>query len=684
MFKFSIDWLKKYCGENIKSEEIFHILNMQGFEFQGKEKVGKDFITEIEVKANRPDMLSHMGIAREIKAFKNEVLPSIPKSNFKVKNEKYKFNIKDKTCCKRFSTVLIRNVDNTVETPSYIKEKLEAMGVNTLNAVVDILNYVMFDLGQPMHCYDYNKIEGSELSIERSKSNFKFKTLNEEVEIQSGDIIIKDKERPLCLAGIIGGDEVAVTKESKDILIEAAVFDEISVRVTSRRIKVSTPSSFRFERGIDIQKTVDILSECAKLVVCNCGGNIDNDIFDYYPEEKKPDVIHLSIKNTNKLLGTNLNCGIITSLLEKYGYKCKTLSDEFMEVTVPSHRILVSQEVELIGEIARIYGYDNIAAIMPVVRIGYENNRILNCSRKIREMLLSMNFCETINYSFIPETFMESIGVDKKDPIYSDVLLENPISNAYALMRPTLLYSLLNCLAYNYSIRNSDLALFELGRTYFKDSSTDTGYKELDTCGFIMSGTRIPKGWGYDKETKYDYYDLLSYLKNIMDYFGQEYTFKPLNYEFCEVSYEIISNGRRIGFIGELKKNKCEIVKNIKLIKDKIFYCEFYVDSIVWKDKKLKFESKYPPVKRLYNFVHSKNVSAEDIIRTIKDSSELITKVLIRDVYESNKLKNGEHAVLYEVVYCSKDSTLVLDNIEKIEHIFISKLKEKYSAELKV
>ena len=685
MFKFSIEWLKNYCGESIEAQEIFSILNLQGFEFQGKEKVLDDYITEIEVKANRPDMLSHIGIAREINAFKGKKLPQIPKSSFKVNNEKYKVKINDNSCCRRFSTILIKNVDNTIPTPSYIKTKLDALGINSLNAVVDILNYIMFDLGQPFHCYDADKIKDNELNVKRAKENFKFQTLNGEVEVQKDDILILDSEKPLCLAGIIGGHDACVTEESKNILVEAAVFDEVSVRLTSRRVKVSTPSSFRFERGIDIQKTLDILEIGIKLIQEICGGEINPEVFDFYPEKKSPDVINLSIEHANKLLGTDLKSLDIKTSLEKYGYSAEILSENEIKVTVPSHRILVQKEIDLIGEIARVYGYDNIKPIMPNIELNYESNKILSCSKKLREILLNMNFCETINYSFIPQNFMDLMNINKKDAIYGDVILQNPISNAYALMRPTLIYSLLNCLTYNYSIRNSDLALFELGRTYFKDNSTDTGYKEFDTCGFIISGTRIPKGWGYDKETKYDYYDLLTYLNNIMNYFGQKYEFKAIDYKFLKgnTSYEILSNGKNIGFIGEINKSEFSFLKNIKLIKDKIFYCEFYIKDIIWKDKRLKFESKYPPVKRLYNFVHSKNVSSEDVIKVIKKSSNVIREVIVKDIYESDKLAQGTHAVLYEVIYCSENSTLTSEEIEKIENNFINILKQKNNVDFK-
>ena len=686
MFKFSMNWLKDYCGKSMTAEEIFSILNLQGFEFQGSENVCGDLVTAIEVKANRPDMLCHSGIAREIKAFKNEPLPLIPKFASKINNEKFKIEIKDETACKRFSILKLKNINNTGETPEHIRLRLEALGINLVNPVVDIINYVMFDLGQPMHCYDAKKLNGEQLEIKRAENNFKLETLNGEAEVKKGDILISSGEKTVCVAGIIGADIASVSHESTEILLEAAVFDEVSVRLTSRRLKISTPSSFRFERGVNIQNSFDILGICAKMITEVCGGEICEEGFDYYPKVKEPTIVKLSLKDTNLLLGTSLEAGQVTEYLERYGFSCESLNENEISVTIPAYRITVNREVELIGEIARIHGYDNIPEIMPKIQISYQKNQIWANRDKLRSLLLKLGFAETINYSFIPGNTMEALEIKESDIIYSDVTLQNPISQAYSLMRPTMVYSLLNCLAYNYSVKNSDIALFELGRTYFKDKSLDTGCKELGTCGFMMTGVKSPKGWGQAKDIKYDFYDLLSYLDVIMDNFGQKFTLEKADYKFCKekAAYEIVVNGEKIGFIGQVNKQKFEpLVKNVKLIRDEIFYCEIRFDSLISADKKLKFESKYPPVKRLYNLLHSKDVSSKEISDAIMASSEVVRSAEVKDVYIDKNMPEDTHAVLYEVTYCSQTATLTTEEIEKIEASFINLVKEKYNAVLK-
>ena len=685
MFKFSLNWLKDYCGKDISKEQILNILKLQGFEFQGEEKVEDDIVTEIEVKADRPDMLCHMGIAREISAYKNEVLPSVEKSSLKIDNSKYDISIENSGICKRFTAIKIKNINNNVQTPSYIESRLKALGINTLNPVVNILNYVMLDLNQPLHCYDLDNVKGEKLSVLKSERDFEMETLTGKAEIKKGDIIISDDEKAVCVAGIIGLSSACVSSETKNVLIEAAVFDPVSVRLSSRRLRISTPSSFRFERGVDIENTINVLNYCAKMITEICGGEICSEAFDYYPNPKELNKINLNLEKTNSILGTNLEMEAVLKYLEKYGFKCNILNKENIEVTIPSYRITTYKEIDLISELSRIYGYENIPIVMPTIQITRKKNEIWNKINKLRNLLLNLGFSETINYSFIPENTMSELGIKNQNLINSSVMIQNPISKAYSLMRPTLVYSLVNCLSYNYSIRNTDLAIFEIGRTYFKDSTIDTGYKEVDSCGFIMSGIKIPKGWGQSKDIKYDYYDLISYLDTLMNSLGQKYELKEIKYDFAvdKTAFEIIVNGKKIGFVAKLNKKRFGLIKNIKLIKDDIFYCEFSVAGLELKDKKLKFESKFPPVKRLYNFVHNKNVSSKQISENIKSTSEIIREIEVKDVYIDKNMPENVHAVLYEVNYCDKNSTLTSEEVEAVEEKFIKSLEEKFGAIIK-
>jgi phenylalanyl-tRNA synthetase beta chain len=670
-------------------DELFDILNLQGFEVKEKEHSKNDTVITIEVKANRADMLSHIGIAREICAFKNMNIPKINRTDLKEDNNSFPINIKfaNDHSCRRFSGIIINNIDNTASTPEYIKNRLEKLGVNCINAVVDIANYIMLELGQPMHTYDIDKLSGNMINVCKADADGKITTLgNKEAQIKKGDIVISDNNKVLCVAGIIGTESSTVDINTKNILLESAIFDEISVRLTSRRMKISTPSSFRFERGVNIDSTKDIACTCAKKINEICGGDICKVLFDYYPDKVTDNIISLRCSRANELIGCSLTIDQIVNLLNKYDFKCKKDGKNNITVISPPYRLDVLKEVDIIEEIARIYGYDNIKPIMPTIQVQYSKNYVWDNIDILRNILVGLGFNEVINYAFIPADVTKFLKVPKGHFLYSDLKLQNAISPMYCLMRPTLVYSLISSLSYNYSRNNTDLSLFEIGRVYFKDENKDTGCSETDTLGIILSGCRLERGWGIDKDVKYTYYDLLNYVNLLFSEFGQAFELKEENYPFFEDSsgYSIINeNGIRIGFLGEIKKEEVKNIQNIKLIKDKIFYCEAYIKYFNNKNKLLKFESKFPNIKRSYNLLCKKDTFSKDIVNDIKASSKLITSVVIKDVYYDKNIPSDSHAILYEVEYCSKEYTLTSEEISEIEKRFLNSLIAKYGIIIK-
>lgn len=689
MFKFSFNWLNELCGGELTPDELFNILNLQGFEVKSEQNLGSDRVITIEVKANRADMLSHIGIAREVCAFKSLSIPKIEKANLKEDNNSFPINIEfaNDNSCRRFSGIIINGIDNTVSTPEYIKNRLEELGVNCVNAVVDIANYVMLELGQPMHTYDIDKISGNTIKVCKSNADSKIVTLgNKEAQIKKGDIVISDDSKVLCVAGIIGTESSTVDTNTKNILLESAIFDEISVRLTSRRMKISTPSSFRFERGININSAKDIAYICAKKVIEICQGKMYDISFDYYPNKVQDNILTLRGSRANELIGCNLTVDQMITLLEKYDFKCIKNGEDSVDVTSPSYRLDVLKEVDIIEEIARIYGYDNIKPVMPTIQVQYNKNYIWDNIDVLRNMLVGLGFNEVVNYSFIPEDITKFLGLKKDHFLHSDLKLQNPISPMYCLMRPTLIYSLLSSLSYNYSRNNTDLSLFEIGRTYFKDETQDTGCKEIDTIGIILSGNRLDRGWGIDKDIKYNYYDLLNYVNLLFKEFGQMFELKQEEYPFFEDNsgYSIVNeDGIRIGFLGEVEKEKVKNIQNLKLIKNKIFYLEIYIKYFNDESKLLKFESKFPNIKRYYNLLCKKDILSRSVISEIEEASKLIRSVVVKDIYYDKSIFPDSHAVLYEVEYCSKEYTLTSEEISEIENRFLSSLNKKFGIDFK-
>ena len=677
------------CGGDLTPDELFNILNLQGFEVKSEQNLGNDRVITIEVKANRADMLSHIGIAREVCAFKGLSIPKIDKADLKKDNGYFPINIEftNDSSCRRFSGIIIKGIDNTVSTPKYIKNRLEELGVNCVNAVVDIANYIMLELGQPMHTYDIDKISGNTIKVCKSNTDSKIVTLgNKEAQIKKGDIVISDDSKVLCIAGIIGTESSTVDINTKNILLESAVFDEVSVRLSSRRMKISTPSSFRFERGINIDSTEDIAYICAKKIMEICNGKICDVSFDYYPNKIQDNTLTLRCSRTNELIGCNLTVDQMIDRLEKYDFKCIKNGEDDINVTSPAYRLDIFKEVDIIEEIARIYGYDNIDPVMPAIQIQYNKNHIWDNIDVLRNILVGLGFNEVVNYAFIPEDITKFLGIKKDHFLYSDLKLQNPISPMYCLMRPTLIYSLISSLSYNYARNNTDLSLFEVGRTYFKDETQDTGCKEIDTIGIILSGNRLERGWGIDKDVKYNYYDLLNYVNILFNEFGQKFDLIQEKYPFFEdnTGYSIMNeDGARIGFLGEIKKQDLKNIQNLKLVKNKIFYLEIYIKYFNSKNKLLKFESKFQNIKRYYNLLYKKDILSKSIIDEIEGSSKLVRSVIVKDIYKDKNISSDSHAVLYEVEYCSDESTLTSEGIVDIENKFLSSLNKKFDVNLK-
>ncbi|BED92172.1 MAG: phenylalanine--tRNA ligase subunit beta [Candidatus Improbicoccus pseudotrichonymphae] len=696
MFKVSLNWLREIVQKKINRsvfvDEILSILNLQGFEIKLIEDFSDDKIITIEVKANRPDMLYHSGVAREIVSFLDFKYDDFSEFSFGENIEEKSDNfpakiIVDNNVCKRYVAIVIRNINNRIEISSDIKKKLESIGVGSVNPVVDIQNYIMFEFGQPAHVYDFDKIKGKQLSVKAATGTFCFENLSgNKIKILPGDIIISDEEDIGCLAGIIGSKRLETDENTKNILIEAAIFDPINVRVTSRRTKVSTPSSFRFERGVSIERTKKICCIIAEKIIENCGGKITEGIYDYC-EKIQPKKIDLDIQKCNSVVGTALSKSNIVNLLEKYDFKCENgINENNLIVTVPGFRLDVESEIDLIEETAKSFGYDNIKPDMPIFKSEFVKNSNFERNETIRSVLFGLGFNEIMTYSFIPDNTLSVLKIDNKHRLYSNIVLQNPISNSYALMRSTMVYSMLENLVYNYSIGNQDLALFELGRVYFEDKNTDTKCVERDILAMIFSGNRIEKGWGVDKNVKYNFYDLISFVNIIFEKFGIDFETKESDLQFILYNsrYELHVDNENIGFLGEVdKKIFAKLVPNVKLLKDSVFFCEFYTQHINESKKKLCFESKYPAIVRKYNFLVPENIKARNIIDVIIDKNNIVLDCCVKDLYRSDNMPLGFFSLLFEVVYRHKNRTLTSKEIETVEFSFLSKLKNNLKVSLK-
>lgn len=682
MFTFSFQHFLKLRTTPIALDELLEILNLQGLEVKKVVPWEGDTAITIEVKANRAFCLSYLGLLREVAAFKNEpepkLLEDLPELEFDNTQFPLPITIEAKSGCPAFGAVIIKNINNKISTPQGIVEALLAVGVNTVNPVVDILNFIMLETGQPFHCYDLDKIKNG-LVVRVNKHLKNIRTLNDsEVTLPRGPVVIADEKEILAVAGIVGTNIAAVTENTNNVLIECASFNATAIRIAARGLKISTPSAFRFERGVDATQIKMLLARCAQTIQHIVGGHIVQPAYSFGKEERKPVRIILSAKKVNHTLGLNLTTQEIIQCLRQYYFAAEN-TKRGIEIIVPAYRLDIKAEIDAIGEIARIYGYHRIPATLPHLPLSFTPNPLREKSNRLRDVLVGLGFYEVMTYSFIPQDALSVLNIPAEHPLANQVMLQNPLSQDYALMRPTLAYSLMQTAAYNYSIGNKNLAIFEIGKTYFPNPASDTGHKEYDVLGLLFSGVHIERGFGLVKDLSYGFYDLSDFLNVMLSELGLKYTLRAKAVPFLkeEASFEIVVEGKPIGFCGLVTPAIWQKIPNGKLILTDAFYAELELDKLHEGRKSIGARIIFPAVVREYNFYVDKTLPAANILAPIKASDTLIQSVQLKDIYEGKGMEPGKKAVLITVKYVHPDKTLTAEEVVKIEERFLMQLNQQ-------
>ena len=684
MFKYSHRFLEKLAGEKIDYLDFDrNWLDLQGFEVASEEVCGDDAIVELEVKANRPDMLSHLGVLREYYVYKGYKREPNIKSKVNIDNLKslpieVEVNTDD---VGNLVLVCIKNIDNTKKTPDNIVKLLNNLGVASVNPIVDLSNFVMLELGQPIHIYDLDKLN-AKLEFTNSKVGEKITTLNgSQVDVPNGSIIINDKDGAVCLAGVIGTQKVEIDHNTKNIIIESANFDAVKLRIASQQTHISTLASYRYERGVDANITKLGACLCAQYIMDACGGELDSAYVRFNNSEDNVKVVKVS--NVNKLLGTKLNVNDIKKLLEDYYYRIEIIDDDTFKAICPSYRLDIEQEVDVIGDIAQMYGYHNIEPTMPNLSVEYQPNYNIINSDIIRNLMYSQNINECISYSFIHENAMKMLNISEGNELYGDIRLINPLSNKFAVMRPNMLYSMLNTLIYNYSKEGTCDPIFEIGTVFKVDKSADTGYSQNSHLAVVLCGNKITKGFGVDKDVPYDFYD----IKQILELIGQEYSFdiklvKGENSAFALYAKVFINNVAS-GYIGIVDSKILKNFENGKLVKDKIYYLEINIDNLTMGVTPLGKQSKYPSIIREYNLLVKDGIEYQSIANLIKEQSQFIIGIQVKDIYRGKGVDKGYTALLLEIEYNDYNETLTSQQVEDIEKSWLNKLQSKFGVTLK-
>ena len=682
--KASLNWLKDYIKIEIEPSQLAERLSMIGLAVDAVERVGDDYIFEIDVTTNRPDCLNHIGIARELSALTGKEL-TLPSTSYREVGlpieEDVSVEIAYPEGCFRYSARLVRGV-KVGPSPSFIRERLQAVGLRPVNNVVDITNYVLLELGHPLHPFDLAKVKEGRIIVRRAKKKETIITLDGvERTLPEGTVVIADPEKAIAIGGIMGGANSEITEGTTDVLIESAYFDPILVRRATQRLGLSTEASYRFERGADPEITLKALDRVCALLEKYAGGEVAPGFIDVYPQKAKEKETIIRLPRLNSFLGIEIPESFVVSVLERLGFKLQKKETGVYQVRIPSFRVDVFREVDLFEEVTRFYGYDRIPSRMPsftgeevTTNIKYERERL------IRRLLLGAGYYEVMTYSFIApdENRLFSFHPER------ELRIQNPISENMAVMRGSMLPGLLNNLRYNLARGKRNIRLFELGRVFFEKEKGELP-EERETLGLAITGLTGEKFWK-DKEREVDFFD----IKGIVELIFNRLTFKDIHFIAKEIPFlhkgqsgVILFEGEEIGRTGLLKP---EIAERYE-IPPATFVAEFYLDTIYQLpplEVRYKPLPKFPSVRRDISLIFSEGVSYEMIVSTISSLSiPILTQLRVIDLYRGKGIPEGAKSITLSLYYQHKERTLTEKEVEEANQRIISHLEKELGAKLR-
>ncbi len=643
-------------------------------------KIENDEVFEIGLTPNRADAMSHFGTARDLRAGMLQsgvnvelITPSV--SNFRVDKRTLKIDIdvKESKLVPRYCGVTISGI--TVKpSPTWLQNRLKAIGLNPKNNIVDVTNYVLHELGQPLHAFDAAKISGKVI-VKTMPSGTKFTTLDDvERSLHEEDIMICDENGPLCIAGVFGGKESGVSESTTAIFLESAYFNPVSVRKTAKRHQLNTDASFRFERGIDPSITEYALKRAALLIQEVAGGEITSDIIDVYPKKVEDFSVFLNFNKVTKIIGQEIPKDIIKKILVSLDIKVNSVTDSGLGLTIPAYRVDVQREIDVIEEILRVYGYNNIKFSNKV------NATVANSPRtedyKIQNVvatqLNSQGFHEMMANSLTTANYIQLSDLLKEE---HNVTMLNPLSSDLATMRQSLLFSGLEAISYNINRKNTDLKLFEFGKTYHNYPS---GYEEKKHLTLFLTGNRNQETWTIGQKPT-DFFLFKGYVNAVLERLGiQKTQNQPLATDVYSEGIAISLGKDTIVEIGVVKKS---ILKHFG-IKQEVFYADFNWAAILKLiSNKIKFTEipKYPEVRRDLALLLDQAVTYESIYTIAKQTEKsLLKNIDLFDVYEGQNLPEGKKS--YALSFSIQDSSKTLTD-EQIDKI-MSKLQKNFETEL--
>lgn len=647
-----------------------------------------DHILDVSVYANRPDLMSMLGMAREVAALAGtqlrypemDVIETGPPAA-----ELTSVTVEDPDKCPRYCARVITGVTMKAS-PLWMQQRLRAAGMRPINVVVDITNFVMLETGQPLHAFDYDRLSENRIVVRTPKDNeTTFLTLDGvERDLTKDMLMICDAEKPVCIGGVMGGANSEVTDQTKTILLEAASFKAANIRRTSRKLAISSEAAARFEKGIDPNAAIMAINRAAGLLAELAGGNVAKGIIDVNNADTDTRVIPLRPERVNKLLGTDIDRSTMVEILHRLELKVDQTVEPW-QVRVPSFRRDLELECDLIEEIARFWGYERIPVTLPANKSGAGGEtRELALIDQIKVKLVGAGLSEVVTYSFVNRQSLGQAGLDQVPELTRMIALANPLTEEHGVMRTTLLPSLLDCAAYNFNRQQENLALFEIGAVYLAEElPLQRRPAEERRLALLLTGVENLRHWSGGART-YDFYDLKGLVENILSSFNMDYTWEKGTLPIFHPGRQsqVLAGGRVAAVLGEVHP---DIQKNYRLTQ-RVYLAEIYLEHLLKAEKPVPvFQPlpRYPSVDRDMAVLVPEEIPAGLLIEALRQAGgSLLQSIHIFDVYQGQQIASGQKSIAFSFVF-QADRNLTDEEVnEQLNHMYQA-LKEKFGAQLR-
>ncbi|MDP2645055.1 MAG: phenylalanine--tRNA ligase subunit beta [Desulfobacterales bacterium] len=649
-----------------------------------------DPVFEIGLTPNRPDCLCIVGIAREVAALQKTRI-KYPEIDFLESqgpiSRMTSVTIEAPDLCPRYTAGLVENI-SVGPSPFWLRDKIMSVGLRSINNIVDITNFVMMELGQPLHAFDFDRLEENRIVVRAAAEGELFASLDQKERALTPDMLmICDGKKPVAIAGVMGGLNSEIEASTTRVLIESAYFSPVSIRKTSKKLGLNTEASHRFERGIDPEGTVFALKRAAQLMARISRGILIGGIIDEYPRKKSAAKISLKVKDANRCLGTRLSRSQVTTLLNAIEFKVEKDPNGDLTVLPPPFRVDIERPVDLMEEIARLSGYHKIRTTFPSMPSGARPVAgRFDFRERFKRLMTGFGFTETIHYSFVSDKSCDKLLLDPADPRRNLVKILNPLSEDQSAMRTCLIHGLLETMRRNIAQQNKNLKLFEVGNIYIGSGPEDLP-QEVEMAAGLWTGARVSPGW-HSPATACDFYDIKGLLEGIFQALNlAQVTFTTMPAELCRYTKagftaQVLSGNKPIGLAGQIHP---QALLNYDL-EQPAYIFELNLNELsaqIPAGQQIKPIPKFPSVSRDLTLIIEKSVESFQIIAYVKSlHEELVEEIYLFDVFEGNPVPAGKKSVSFRIIYRSYQETLEDETATRVHRKIAEKVMKKLDATL--